>query len=484
MKKIYIILLITILARLFHINFPVMGWHSWRQSDTASIAKNFYENGYNILYPQVNWAGAGSGYVESELHIYPFIVSLMYTVFGVNDMWGRILSLIFSVLTVYGLYLVVRKIINEQTALWSSLIYAIIPLNIYYGRAFMPESTMLMCSVYSIYFFSEWLDKEKAKYFICAWLFTCFAVLVKLPTLYIGLPLLYLAFQKYRFSVFRNLKIYLLVIIVLVPVVLWYYHAHQLFLNGGVSFGIWTYGESKWGMFSLLADPAWYNDIFFKSFAERHLTYPGFILFIWGLFIKRSDSRERLFDFWLIAVLIYIFIVAQGNRVHEYYQLPIDLSAAVFIGKIFAKYLPMDNLKGAYKTYKVKTYFVTLCLVLICILSYLRVARFLNGEQWDSPVLKIGNAMKERTPPEDLIITVSDGNPVYLYQSHRRGWTSRPEQLDLKFIEEKKLEGAKWLTGEKEFFIRANVTAKLDNILKNYKIYKNENDYFIVKLEN
>jgi hypothetical protein len=60
MRKIYIILFITLAVRLYHINFPVLGWHSWRQSDTASIARNFYENGFNILYPQVNWAGQGA----------------------------------------------------------------------------------------------------------------------------------------------------------------------------------------------------------------------------------------------------------------------------------------------------------------------------------------------------------------------------------------------------------------------------------------
>src|SRR4030095_4630333 len=185
MKKIYIILLITVVARIFHITYPVLGWHSWRQSDTASIAKNFYENGFNILYPQVNWAANTTGYVESEFHIYPFIVSLIYTVFGVNDIWVMIVSLIFSVLTVYGLYLLVRKIINEQTALWSAFIYAVIPLNIYYGRAFMPESTMLMCSVYAVYFFSEWLDKENTKYFIYSFLFTSGAILVQPPYLYL-----------------------------------------------------------------------------------------------------------------------------------------------------------------------------------------------------------------------------------------------------------------------------------------------------------
>ena len=137
-------------------------------ADAASgLAKNFYENGYNIFYPQIDWRGNTAGYVESEFHIYPFIVSLFYGMFGVDDMWGRIVSLIFSVLTVYGLFLLVRKITSERTALWSAFIYAVLPLNIYFTRAFMPESMMLMCSVYGLYFYNEWLENDKWKNFIC-----------------------------------------------------------------------------------------------------------------------------------------------------------------------------------------------------------------------------------------------------------------------------------------------------------------------------
>lgn len=481
MKKIYLILLITLLARLYHINFPVSGWHSWRQSDTATIARNFYENGHNILYPQINWAPQTTGYVESEFHIYPFIVSILYSIFGVNDMWGRILSIIFSLLAVYGLYLLARKYINEQTALWSALIYGILPLNIFYGRAFMPESAMLMCSIYSVYFFSEWLDREKAKYFLYAWLFTCLAILIKLPALYIGFPLAYLAYQKYKFSLFKNHKIYFLTVLILIPVVLWYYHAHQLLLNGGVSFGIWTYGQDKWGMFSLLIDPSWYNDIFLKSFAERHVTYPGFILLIWGLFIKREYDKEKVFDFWLIAVLVYIFIAAQAHRAQEYYTLPLNILAAVFIAKVFAKYLPFENIKQAFKTSKL-SYFATLCFILICTLSYLRMANFMKSESWDSPIFKIAEDIKNLSKPDDLIITVGNGNPVYLYQSHRNGWTAMPQQLDNNFLAEKIQQGAKFLVGEKNIFAQNNSPDKLENLLSNYKILKNDNDYIIIKL--
>jgi len=481
LKKIHSILLVTLLARLYHVTFPVLGWHSWRQSDTASIARNFFENGFNILYPQVNWGGTTTGYVESEFHIYPFIVSLLYSVFGVDDMWGRIVSIIFSIFTVYGIYLLVRKIIDERTALWSALIYAILPLNIYYGRAFMPESGMLMCSVYSIYFFSEWVDIGSVKTLIVSCLFTSLAILMKLPTLYIGLPLFYLAWQKYRIKLFTKPVLYIFAFSLLIPVILWYYHAHQLLLNNGVSFGIWSFGTSKWGTFDLLIKPSFYNDLFLKSIAERHLTFAGFILLIIGIFIKRKSKLEKVFDYWLIAVLFYFFIVSQGNIAQEYYQLPLILPASVFIGKVFSEFLGR-NLKESFSMSKIKSSFAILCLVLIVVLSYLRVSRTMGGETWGSSVFKIAETVKSITNKNDMIITVCDGNPVYLYHCDRKGWCSLPVWLDSAYIADRKKEGAKVIAGEKQFFIDNNATNNMEMILDHYKVIKNEKDYFVVVL--
>lgn len=485
MKKIAIILSGAVILRMINIFSPVSGWHSWRQADTGSIARNFYENGFNILYPQINWGGSRTGFVESEFQIFPFLVSILYSVFGINDTWGRVVSLVCSVFTIFGLYLLVRKIINEETAIWSAVIYAILPLNIFYGRAFMPDSAMLMCSVYGIYFFYRWTENESIKYFILSGLFISLAALIKLPALYLGLPLIYLVYQKSGWKLFTDLRLYILAILIIAPVALWYYHAHQLFLNGGSSFGIWTYGQDKWGMFSLLTDPAWYNDIFFKSIAERHLTYPAFILFVWGLFIKRTFTNEKLFDVWLIAVLIFIFIAAQAHRAQEFYTLPFTIPASVFTGKFLAKYLPLFSrkFKEIYKANKLITSFAVICFLLTGVLSYLRVARFYSSESLSQPIFKIAAEVQSVTKPGDKIITIGDGNPVYLYHSHRFGWTAMPQQIDSLFIASRVKEGAKLIAGEKNVFIQNSSAGKIDFLLNNYKVIKNEPDYIIVGLE-
>jgi 4-amino-4-deoxy-L-arabinose transferase-like glycosyltransferase len=483
LKLIHYILIFSFLIRLYHINFPVSGWHSWRQSDTASIAKNFYENGYNILYPQIDWGGKTPGYVESEFQLFPFIVSLFYGVFGVSDFYGRFLAVIFSLFTIYGLYMLVRKIISEKTALWGAFIYAIIPLNIYYSRAFMPESMMLMFIVYGIYFFLLWLENEKWSYFIFSALFISLAVLLKIPTLYVGLPILWLAIQKYGKKVFANVTLWIYSLIILVPVALWYYHAHQLFLQTGLSFGIWGFGTDKWGNFNLLISPAFYNKIFFMSIAERHLTYAGFIPFIIGLFIKREHKYEKLFDYWLISVLIYFLIVSGGNNAHEYYQLPFILPAVVFTAKAFEKYLPLENIKQAFKANKIRFSFFVLCLVLIPVLSYLRMANFMRGENENDTVFTMAKEVKTISSRDDLIITLCDANPVYLYLSDRKGWFVEPGQFTADEILKLKGKGAKYLIGEKSFLKTDGEIKTLNKLAGMFTVIENTEGYFILKLQ-
>ncbi|MCE1164381.1 MAG: glycosyltransferase family 39 protein [Bacteroidetes bacterium] len=451
-NKIAIILYLSLLIRLYHISFPVGGWHEWRQADTAAIAKNFYESGSSILYPQVDWRGTTPGYVESEFQIYPYSVSLLYNVFGMHDYFGRLVSVLFSLFSVYGLYLLVRKIISENTALWASFIYTMLPLNIYFSRVFMPESTMLMCSIYGIYFFLKWTEENYFRYLMLSTAFITLAALVKLPALYLGLPLAFLVFKKYRWKMFIKWEIILMVSVVFSCVAAWYYHAHSLSEITGLSFNIWNAGNDKWGMTDLLIKPKFYNDIFLRNLGERHLTYAGFVLFIWGLFIKRQNRYEMLFDFYVIAFLIFIFIAPQAHLEQDYYQLPFNIPASVFIAKVFSKYLNFPSLKPVSGQKKPALIIVLSALLLIPVLSFVRYYRFMEYEDINSPLYKLTADARTMIPEDSLVISVSDNNPVNLYLSRRKGWVLCTPQINAENLSRLKHEGAKFVMGEKKYF--------------------------------
>ena len=219
------------------------------------------------------------------------------------------------------------------------------------------------------------------------------------------------------------------------------------------------------------------------SIAERHLTYAGFIPFIIGLLVKREYKYERIFDFWLISVIIYFLIVAAGNRQHEYYQLPFILPACVFAGKAFAKYFSLGNIKEFFNKNKIAYSFFALCFILIFILSYLRFSNFMKSETYDSNLFKIANDVQTISEKKDMIITVCNADPIYLYRCDRKGWYALPDWIDSSYLAQKKLEGAKLLVGDKSFIKTSSEQQKLNYAMSKYKVLKNEEGYFIVELK-
>lgn len=83
-----------VVVTLVNISQPFVDAWSWRQTDMAVIAENFYRHSFNILYPEINWAGR-SGLVGTEFQLATPVAALLYPLFGVQDWIGRSVSVLF-----------------------------------------------------------------------------------------------------------------------------------------------------------------------------------------------------------------------------------------------------------------------------------------------------------------------------------------------------------------------------------------------------
>lgn len=476
------ILIAAALVRIYHIDFPVAGWHAWRQSDTAGIAWNFVESGFRLLYPQVIWSGSTSGYIEAEFQIYPYIVALLHAAFGMTDLWGRAVSVIFALSTTVVLYSLVRRILDKRVALWSAALYAFLPLNMYYGRAFMPESMMLFCISCGILFFHRWLDSEKWIDFVIAWVALTLAALIKLPALHVGLPLVFLAWQRDKWTFALKLKNWLLAGSVVLPVVLWYLHADALYEDSGLTFGIWNFSERKFGARDLLLTASFYDTVFLRNIGGRHLTYIGFLVFLVGLFVKRKTAPERLFDWWLAGSVIMILVVGKHNLEHDYYQLPFTLAASVFIAKVFSRHLSLKEWRGASSRHRIRMLVLAMCIPAILTLSVHRWLPLMRMESPDAPLLQLARVTRAHTADGDRIVALSTGNPEMLYASKRRGWIVAPDTVHVSLLERLSDEGAVAAVGYSFDFNSSERTSRLQAIASRFPVIAMNENYFIVSL--
>ncbi|MBD2613112.1 MAG: ArnT family glycosyltransferase [Nostoc sp. ZfuVER08] len=478
------LLTLAIAIRIYNINSPIIGIHSWRQSDTAAMARNFYENNFNLFYPQIDWGGNSPGYCETEFPIYSFIVALIYKIFGgVSEFWGRFFSILCFLVALYFLYQLIVKILDQKTASWSCLFFVILPLNVYYSRTFQPESMLLMCSVIGIYYFINWLDFEKQQDLILSGSFVALACLIKvLPIIYLGIPIFYLAWAKYNIRVFYQISLWIYSILILMSVAAWYYHAHQLFLDYGNTFGFWSGSTNRYNYNIVLSWRFW-TEIFFRT-VVRHFAIFGFPIFLLGLFITRKTRQEYVLDIWLISVILTWVLVPITSLVHEYYQLQFMLPAVIFMGKACSYYLEQAAGQFNYK----KAILGCLCLT-VAAGSVIYTVDYMFKERTDkSAVFQLAQQVKANTKSESLIIATTASDPTLLYLSHRKGWLINHNDVTEEFILSKAKLGAKYLVGSFNFiesynlFVDDNQKQKVQTFLKKYPNVLKDGKNFIAEL--
>ncbi len=436
-KALLAVFLIALAFRLWGVTNPLLDFHSWRQTLTATIAMNFYSGDMNLLHPSTNWVRE---YYEFEFQIYPYLVALLYKVFGFHDLLGRLVSIAFSMGTVGMLYLLGKRYYDPTTGLIAAGTFAILPMSVFYTRTFMPESAMLFFSVTMLYFFTRWLDNGTWRDFFLASLFTTLTFLIKLPTLYLGAPLLFLAWLKFRKQIFAQYKLYLFVLLILAPPLLWYSHMAELHAQTHQGESIWL-GNDKLANQGILLDYKFYKLIFWTRLVEKMFAFTAFPFLILGMVSKVERKEQYLFHIWFISVCAYFLIVAVGNRVHEYYQLPIIPVGAIFIGKFLAEFFKAHPNLGDWKR-DIKVGLVLLMIIFIPIHSIYKLNKRLN---FNRDYIVIGEQIKRHTMKNDRILLQEIGadRPHTFYYSNRKGWTlAYNQKLSPKEIDQYILEGA------------------------------------------
>ncbi len=398
--------LIAIAVRFVALNqFFVDEW-SWRQSDVAAIARNFFQNGFHFAHPQIDWAGDQPGYVGTEFPILPFIAAVCYKFLGVHEWIGRIQAVLFFAASLPVFFLLVRKWFDRGAATWATFFYGFAPLSIMASRCFIPDIPSLSLSIIGLYLFVRWSENERWSFLLAAAVTTSLALLIKLPTALIGVPMAYIAFRRFGLSAFRRLDLWIFAALTLLPSCVWYWHAHRIaeafypyhfFGSGGVR----------------LEGPVWYWKIARRT-AGSSLTPVLFILAVAGVWTARSRPSARVLYWWLGAAILFIIVTGYGNR-HQWYQLPLVPLAAAFAGDACDRFaLRYSGRRSVQATAAV------ILILLFGALSYHYTTGFYREPAAD--LRKLGLELKRMTPEKSLIVAADFGDPTVFYYAERKGW--------------------------------------------------------------
>ncbi|PYJ24333.1 MAG: hypothetical protein DME89_13970 [Verrucomicrobia bacterium] len=192
-KVVVVIWILAVAARLILIDQPYVDHWSWRQSDVAAIARNFSEGGFRFAHPQIDWAGNATGYVGTEFPILPFVAAICYQFAGIHEWIGRSQAIVFFAVSLPFLFLLVREIFGSTAAIWATFFFSFAPVNIFAGRSFMPDVPSLSLAIVGLYFFLRWIEDRESVSFLLAAITISLSILIKVTSIVIAAPLLYLA---------------------------------------------------------------------------------------------------------------------------------------------------------------------------------------------------------------------------------------------------------------------------------------------------
>jgi len=475
------ILVLTLSVRLIGLDRPLVDEQAWRQTDTAAIARNYFEEGYDLLYPRVDWRGDTEGFVESNFPVYAFLVACGYKLLDAPREWvGRLIAVLFSVLSVVLLYVLGKRWYGREVGRLSALVFAIAPLNVFFGRAFMPESMMLFFSIGAIHCFVRWTDTEAWTWFFGALVCAALAFLIKIPTLYLGLPLAFLACRKFGRRMLVEPRIWAYGVLSLAPAIFWYRHAYGLFQQTRLTFGIWnSYGYRKWGNVEFLVSPAFYGRMV-ERLGGVVFTPLGLVLLGFGIWCCLRRRQGWVFLFWLAALVVYVLLVPEGNWTLNYYQLPFVPAGSVLIGLALAG-LPKTPLGRAG---------LLGSLIVLGGSSYLYVRPLYTPKPYHMARYEMGRKIDTRLPDEALLVIGDlDANagaryrtqsPTFLYYCHRKGWQLTPDEFEPERLEALREKGARYFVAATRMVYDRK--AFWDYLKKRYRRAMSDRHFLVVRL--
>ncbi|MBV8370380.1 MAG: glycosyltransferase family 39 protein [Candidatus Eremiobacteraeota bacterium] len=429
--------------RLYGIHDPIFDHPGWRQGDTAAIARNFAQLQYNIFFPQTDYNGPPPNYVELELQIVPFLAATLYKVFGVHEIFGRLISLAFGIATIPVIALFGRWLFRSAIAgIAAAAAFAIMPGAWYYSRTFMPDTAMVFFTTCALYTCARWIVEDEARSWRGWWvaaLLLMLAFLAKPVAVTAAIPVAACAVATlgWRGAVTR-LQLWALFAAAFVPLIAYdaYVSAHaewhwasgitklhvlpslvaaltspHAFLQKAISFG-----HALRMLATTMVGPVWFA-----------LAILGFVVVILSSSKDRGKGAQgaegsrsdALLWGWLGGGLLYAYVVVTVERVDYYLYLLLPL-AALMIGRLCA--FAFDRWSAERERRTTLAGIAAVVWIAALIAGYREIAPYY---QWNRANFARAKQL-DATLAAGTLVVMGHYDPSILYTVDRKGWEEDP----------------------------------------------------------
>jgi hypothetical protein len=152
---------------------PFIGHHDWTSASMSAAARNHLRYGYTATRLAII---ENNDFVRSEWFRYytnhpplvPLFVSFSFSLFGEHEWAARLVPIIFSLGSTVLVYLLGTSLGAQRLGLLSAFIYALLPMNAYFGRMVCTESPTNFFALATALAYLKWHRTRRLWPFILA----------------------------------------------------------------------------------------------------------------------------------------------------------------------------------------------------------------------------------------------------------------------------------------------------------------------------
>lgn len=408
---------LAIVVRLPGLGRPLLGNFATKNVVYAMIARNWATGASSIWRPALDsLSGDGLALHLLEFPLAAYLAGGAWRWLGGSlDVWGRLVSVLFSAAAVALLYDLARRWHGKRVALAAALALALSPVSIIYGQAFMLEPSLVCLSIASIWGCDRWMSSRRGVWLIVAALALAGALLTKVYIAVLLLPLAWMCWTARRhLGGARLLLTFAVLLLATLPAALWYAHAARAAAPGSelaerVFYSVRDSAAAHLPPHPLLGEPRFYARLT-GDLMTVMLTPVGAALLAIGL--ARRDSQRHLP--WLAAYAILVLLLPRKFYEMNYYALVSLPPFCLIVG------LGWDALAAGLNQRRLVLATVALTGAL-CAARYAARPAFFTPDE-DRGVLAAASAAQRLAPVGEPVVAVHGSTLDLLYYTERRGW--------------------------------------------------------------
>ena len=253
--------------------------------------------------------------------VYDLLTGVFFNLFGVGTTSGRLVAVMFSILSLWIMFEFANRTYGPKTALVASILLGVMPGFFWVSRIAMLETTLIFFFSLALLFFFSWMHLSKNKTLLFCGLALGVGFLAKYQILVAGLvmivAILVLSRKKLKLRFSKFLVLPLIAILVIAPWVLVLYQINGLGKLGELLYVVQEGGQDRAEYSQRFPMPIFYLVEMTWPFNEipvHPISLPLYILGLCGLALwaYRRKTEDKFFLVWFFTV--YVFFTFIPNK--------------------------------------------------------------------------------------------------------------------------------------------------------------------------